>query len=118
IAAGEVLVTGDGDEIAGHDLSLRAGERMRHVLDKTGFAAARRSFEKDRQPAGIGGLEDAHLVANRQVVGLLSHGASNHSRSVLWSGGGEKDAAQRAPHSVTVAITRPLSASTSSMVSG
>src|SRR5271163_2034749 len=42
---------------------------MRHMLDEAGLAASGGTFEQDRQPRLVGGREDFHFVANRQIVG-------------------------------------------------
>ena len=40
---------------------------MRHVLDEAGLAAAGGPLEQDRQARLVGGGEDFHFVADRQV---------------------------------------------------
>ena len=67
VAAGEVLVAGDGNQFVG--AVFERGELMGHVLDETGFAASGGSFEKDREAGVVGGAEDFDFIADRQVVG-------------------------------------------------
>ncbi len=77
VAAGQVLVAGDGDEVAGGTACpaarVVAAQRVRHVLDEARLAAAGRALEQHRQAARVGGREDLDLVADRQVVGRRSH---------------------------------------------
>ena len=47
IAAGEILVAGDGDQVAGHAVRAVAAQRVRHVLDEARLAAAGRALEQD-----------------------------------------------------------------------
>src|SRR6202451_3473856 len=65
VAAGQIFVTGNRDKFIG-----AVGERrqlMRHVLDEAGLAASGRPLEQQRQSRFVGGGEDFHFVANRQV---------------------------------------------------
>ena len=65
VAAGEILVACDGDQLVG-----AVGERrqlMRHVLDEAGLAASGGSLEQERQARFVGGGEDFHFVADRQI---------------------------------------------------
>ena len=62
VGGGEVLVAGDG-----HELAL---ELPRHVLDEAGLAAAGRTLQQHRQARRVGGLEHLGLVADRQVPRL------------------------------------------------
>jgi hypothetical protein len=71
VAAGQVLVAGDGDQVADDAVIRRAAQAVGHVLDETRLAAAGRPLEQDRQPALVRRLEDADLVADRQEVRLV-----------------------------------------------
>ncbi len=67
VAAGEivrreVVVTRDGDD--------RPAEAPRHVADEARLAAAGRALQQHREPVGVGGLEQPHLVPRRPVVRL------------------------------------------------
>ena len=63
VRGGQVLVAGHGHE--------HALEPPAHVLHEARLAAAGRALEHHRQAGVIGGLEELHLVVQRQVVGLL-----------------------------------------------
>ncbi len=41
------------------------------MFHEAGLAAARRTFQQDRQAGFVRGLEDLHLVSYREVVGLF-----------------------------------------------
>ncbi len=69
VAAGQVLVTGDGDEF-GRPVG-EARQAMSHVLDEAGLTAAGGSLEQHRQASLVGGLENLDLIAYRQVVGSV-----------------------------------------------
>src|SRR5262245_13531562 len=60
VAAGEVFMTGDGDQVARNHLLasryavvLGPAQGVRHVLDEARFAAPCRTFEKNRQATGV-----------------------------------------------------------------
>src|SRR5208282_4857730 len=66
VAAGEVLMARDGDELIGTVLERR--QPMRHMLNEAGLAASGRAFEQDREPRLVCGLEDFNLIRDWQVV--------------------------------------------------
>jgi hypothetical protein len=63
IARGEIVVAGDADE--------RTLQTPRHVLDEARFSAPGRPLEHHGELARVTLLEHRHLVADRQVEGLL-----------------------------------------------
>jgi len=74
VAAGQVLVAGDGDQVVREPVVRGPAQRVRHVLDEARLAAARRALQQHGQATGVGGGEDVHLVADRQVEGRVAHG--------------------------------------------
>ena len=62
VGGGHVLLRRDGDQ--------RPLQLPGHVFDEAGFAGAGRTFQHDRQPARIGGLEQRDFGADRQVIGF------------------------------------------------
>src|SRR5262249_15350155 len=74
IAARQVLVAGDRDQVAGNAVRRLAAQPVRHVLDEAGLAAARRPLQEHGQARGVGGREHGHLVPDREIVGF--HGST------------------------------------------
>src|ERR1700687_5707759 len=66
VAAGQVLMAGDGGEVGGGGRQAR--EEMGHMFDEAGFATTSRSLEQHRQTGLVGGFENLDLVADREVV--------------------------------------------------
>ncbi len=77
VAAREVLVARNGDEIAGDGaIAAVPDDGAGHVLEKAGLATSRRSLEQHRQTALPGRREHLHFVADGEVVGRLAHAPS------------------------------------------
>src|SRR5439155_23907126 len=84
VAAGEVLVTGDGDQVAVRAAVVgRAAELARHVLDEAGLAAAGGALQQDRQAALVGGAEEGDLVPDGEVEGIGAHGGDTSLTSAV-----------------------------------
>src|SRR5439155_18027481 len=74
VAAGQVLVAGDGDQVAVRAaVPGGAAQLSRHVLDEARLAATGRTLQEDRQAALVGGREEGELVADGEVEGLRAH---------------------------------------------
>ena len=67
----------------GHE---RSAETPGHVLDEARLAAAGWTFEHHRQASAVAGLEDRHLVADREVVRRVGTGISHPFAALVASG--------------------------------